>query len=199
MIMRRASHADAAAITTTLHLAFRHGPITRWLCPDEGERERLHPTFMALFVELALADDEVYITPDGLAVAIWSLVEPDTNHGPNHVADRVAQECGPYAPRFRQFDAAMAANHPSHTPHWYLNFLAVRPDHQGTGIGTELLRDRLRYLDAENLPAYLESGTLRSARLYGREGFARHGTIPLPDGGPSLIQMWREPRSPSLS
>jgi ribosomal protein S18 acetylase RimI-like enzyme len=198
MMIMQAGPADAVAVTTTLHLAFLHDPINRWLCPDDGNRERLHPTYMAIFVEQALADDEVYMTPDASGVAIWSRVEPD-DHRPNHTADLVAERCGAYAPRFRQFDAVMAANHPSHTPHWYLGFLAVRPGHQGRGIGTELLRDRLRDLDAQKLPAYLEAGTQRSARLYEREGFTRHGTIPLPDSEIALMQMWREPNSPSLS
>ena len=67
----------------------------------------------------------------------------------------------------------MAKVHP-HEPHHYLAFLAVRPGRQGHGLGTALLRDRLRRLDAAGAPAYLEASEPRSRALYVREGFREH-------------------------
>lgn len=91
------------------------------------------------------------------------------------------------------FDARSSANHPTHAGHYYLPFIAVRPDRHGTGIGTALLRDRLSILDRQRIPSYLEASSERSARLYERLGFTRlERTTDLP-GGPSLYPMWREP------
>ncbi|WP_158884976.1 GNAT family N-acetyltransferase [Amycolatopsis anabasis] len=88
-----------------------------------------------------------------------------------------------------------ADHHPS-TPHWYLASMAVLPHCRGRGIGGALLRHRLRQSDAEGHPTYLEASTTRSAALYARYGFLSTGTpIPLPDHGPRLQPMWREPRS----
>jgi predicted GNAT family N-acyltransferase len=47
--------------------------------------------------------------------------------------------------------------------------------------------------DAEHAPAYLESRS-HNVAYYQRFGFEVTGEMRLPDGGPSLIPMWRQPR-----
>jgi hypothetical protein len=47
--------------------------------------------------------------------------------------------------------------------------------------------------DAEGSPAYLESSTERNRDLYLRHGFEVTRELPLPEGGPTMWLMWREP------
>lgn len=68
-------------------------------------------------------------------------------------------------------------------PHWYLYMIAVSPLARGRGVGSALLRHGLERVDADALPAHLESTTPASRRLYERHGFrqvAELGAAPLP-------------------
>ena len=77
-------------------------------------------------------------------------------------------------------------------PHFYLDFIGVHPEKQGQGYASALLSYTLTKLDAQGLPAYLESSNLRNNPLYQRYGFQIIDEIHLPDG-PTLWSMWREP------
>ena len=68
-------------------------------------------------------------------------------------------------------DAAQCEAHRPTEPHWYLYMVAVAPAARGRGIGGRLLGHGLRRVDAEGLPAHLESTTPGSRRLYERFGF----------------------------
>ena len=70
---------------------------------------------------------------------------------------------------------------------------AIRPCAAG-GFGQALMRSRLDRCDAEHAPAYLESSNPDNVPYYQRFGFEITGEIQVPDGGPSLIPMWRQPR-----
>jgi len=63
------------------------------------------------------------------------------------------------------------AHHPLER-HWYLGLLGVAPDRQGRGVGAALLGAFLARVDADRLPAYLETDRERNVRFYARFGFA---------------------------
>ena len=44
------------------------------------------------------------------------------------------------------------------------------------------------------LHAYHEATTPRNRALYERHGYVHQGEFVLPDGGPPLWRMWRDPR-----
>jgi GNAT superfamily N-acetyltransferase len=76
----------------------------------------------------------------------------------------------------------MDAAHPTYS-HWYLPWLGVDPDRQGMGFGGELLRRCLEIVDADRLPAFLETPNPRTIPFYERHGFrtigaARAGNCP---------------------
>jgi GNAT superfamily N-acetyltransferase len=85
---------------------------------------------------------------------------------------------------FGLFDA-----HRPQDAHYYLQFIGVRPDRQGTGIGSALLRAVLDRCDLEGAPAYLEADE-RSKPLYLKYGFETANELRLPEG-PSVFPMWR--------
>lgn len=61
---------------------------------------------------------------------------------------------------------------------------------RGRQVG-ELMK---KQVDAEHAPAYLESSNPDNIPYYMRFGFEVTGEIKLPDGGPSMIPMWRPAR-----
>jgi predicted N-acetyltransferase YhbS len=62
------------------------------------------------------------------------------------------------------------------------------------GIGMALLRENLELVDAEHLPAYLESTNDGNIGRYEGVGFERFGAFTLPAGGPAVTTMWRYAR-----
>ena len=87
----------------------------------------------------------------------------------------------------------MKKHHPEE-PHWYLAVIGSDPTVRGGGFGQALMRSRLDRVDAEHAPAYLESSNPVNVPYYERFGFEVTGEMVLPNGGPSLIPMWRQPR-----
>ena len=189
----RADETDAGAIITILSTGFQNDPVSRWLFPDDDARERLHPEFFGLFVKMALEDGEIYTTEDRTGTALWFPVTAHHEDQPG-LGELYQPILGAdYAKRIADFDERSTANHPDHEDHFYLPFIAVRPQLSGQGIGTALLRDRLAALDSQGLPTYLEASNRDSARLYERLGYKRLDRTTDMPGGPSLYPMWRNP------
>lgn len=64
----------------------------------------------------------------------------------------------------------MDAAHPAY-PHWYLPWFGVDAALQGRGFGGQLMKSCLHVVDADHLPAYLETPNPRSISFYERHGF----------------------------
>jgi ribosomal protein S18 acetylase RimI-like enzyme len=92
--------------------------------------------------------------------------------------------------------ALVESKHPRQ-PHWYLASLGTAVDQQGKGVGGALMRPVLTHCDAEGIPCYLESSKERNLSFYRRHGFEVVEEVPLPDDGPTLWTMWREPQPPA--
>ncbi len=59
-----------------------------------------------------------------------------------------------------------------HEPHWHIGPIGVRPQLQGRGIGTALLKSFLTTIDEVGSPAFLETDVDRNVELYESVGFA---------------------------
>ncbi len=70
----------------------------------------------------------------------------------------------------------MGQYHP-HEPHWYLAVLGVDVSRQGKGLGSLLMKHTLARVDAERMPAYLESSNPRNIPFYETHGFEVIGRI----------------------
>lgn len=195
--VRRAAADEADAASATLAQAFMMDPISQWIFPDYHHRDSLHPAFFRVFVDLALADGEVFTTDGLTGVMVWFDIDltGDLDDG-GALRDRMNQSIGPeHAKRFAILDELMKVSHPTHASHRYLAFIGVAPPWQSHGVGTALIGHCLAELDVAGLPAYLEASSTRSIPLYTRLGFEPLGpSIDLPDG-PSLFPMWRSPAS----
>ena len=100
-------------------------------------------------------------------------------------------------PRLLALQAAIDRHHPEGRKHAYLWFLGVRPEAQGLGVGSRLLRAASSRLDATGMPAYLETQTERNVALYRRHGFEVVSEFRARHDAPPQWGMWREPRSGS--
>jgi len=78
------------------------------------------------------------------------------------------------------------------TPHWYLAVLGVAPEFQGKGFASRLLKPMLARLDAEKLPAYLETPTEGYVALYRHFGFKLLQEAMMPGSGTKMWVMLRD-------
>lgn len=99
---------------------------------------------------------------------------------------------GVAAPRALSLLAKLEAAHPRE-PHWYLTDMGVEPRKQGMGYGKAVMMHRLKRIDAQGAPAYLETPKLSNVEIYQSWGFRRLREI---EAAPGLVYytMWREPQ-----
>jgi predicted N-acetyltransferase YhbS len=76
--------------------------------------------------------------------------------------------------------------------HWHLDPLAVLPESQGRGIGTQMMNYYCEYIDARDAAGYLETGTMDNVHFYERFGFSVIGEAPIFEVPTRL--MWRSKR-----
>jgi hypothetical protein len=70
--VRKATLADAPRLAQTLTSAFQDDPVIAWVFPDEHRRCRVLPAFMEFRLRnLAFPHDQVWMTADGAAAAVW--------------------------------------------------------------------------------------------------------------------------------
>lgn len=170
--------------------AFASLAVSAWLVPDAGQRRAVVEQDMLIWTTHALKHGLISLTVDETGVAVWfPTAEPVPD--PDDYDERLDAACGPWADRFRTLDRTFAIHHPHGDPHHHLAFLAVRPGHQGEGIGTALLHHHHEMYP--DVAMYLEASSRESRALYLRHGYLDRGRFTLPEDGPPLWSMWRPP------
>ncbi len=193
--IRLAGPTDVDTVTAVLAEAFLDSPVGDWLIPDIDTRRNVYMDYFRIHADHALREGLVDIAVDGRAVAVWFPYLQGLPDPPDY-ARRLADACGMWLHRFRLIDTTFGEHHPD-TPHHYLAFLGVVPASQGLGVGTAMLEHHHKGLDANDVPAYLEATTPASRDLYLRRGYilAANAPLYLPDDGPPVWPMWREPHA----
>lgn len=189
--VRLAARDDASRLAAAMAAAFYDDQVFRWFSPNHGRRRAMLPSFFDVFVEAYLAHGETYADDDGAGGALWAAPDTDPLGAEPVYAERLEEIVGVDAPRMFEIVELFEAHAPRE-PHYHLQFLGVRPERQGAGIGGALMAPILERLDRDGVPAYLEATSDRNRAMYERHGFRAHGAIPLP-GGPTLWRMWRDP------
>jgi GNAT superfamily N-acetyltransferase len=186
---------DVDAVAAASARAFYDDPLQVWALPNDTTRLQQLETMFALQTRVAaLPLDECY-TDDSCSVAcFWA--PPDLWQPPSDVVADLAPLREILADGLTRFVAAMHAMHAVHpeAPHWYLQGLGTDPPRQGEGLASAALEPVLARCDEQGVPAYLESTKERNVAFYERFGWRVTGTIELPDDGPRLWVMWRDPR-----
>jgi GNAT superfamily N-acetyltransferase len=193
---RRASLADCEMLTTIITLAFADDPLwSHALARADGSTEH-HARFWRLLILGALRYSWVWLTTGSEATSVW--IPPGGTEMSEEQEDQLtelANEClGQAADDYFELLTLFDAAHPREEPHYYLSLLGTHPDHRGKGIGMALLEHDLVLIDAEGLPAYLESSNPANNDRYGGVGFEAVGEFAYPGGGPVVTTMWRPAR-----
>jgi GNAT superfamily N-acetyltransferase len=193
--VRKATRADLPRLAEVLAEAFEEDPPMRWFLPDESKRAYQIRRQFTLFLQIVhLRNDATYTTDGVLGGALW--VPPGRYPPPVGAQLRVLPGLiriyGRSFARVAEGVRVMESKHPSER-HFYLDSLGVERTARGKGIGSALMKPVLDRCDTDRVPAYLNAGSARSRDLYLRHGFEVTEEFELPDGGPPLWRMWREP------
>ena len=191
----RATTEDVPVVANVLARAFQDDPVFAWSIPDPDRRRAGLPSVFAAFADLYLPYEETYVTSDRAGTALWAPTSTDPFDSEagevfgNRIAEVLDEED---AQRCLAIGELFAEHHPAQ-PWAYLQLIGVEPEQQRRGLGSQLLTSVLDRCDATGTPAYLEAGTVDNRRLYQRHGFEIIDEITLPDGGPPVWLMWRDP------
>lgn len=188
-----AGAADLDAVVDTIAVAFHRDPVWSWAFPDEEQRPAQFRRWWPLFVESSLPHGWVWKTEHAETVTVWTPPNlPElTAEAEARIPTLLDELLGARAPTVLQALLQFEAAHPHDEPHYYLSFVATHDDHRGRGIGEQLLAQNLTLVDAEHMPAYLESSNPKNLERYGRLGFEPLGEFSMPDNGPPVTTMWR--------
>jgi ribosomal protein S18 acetylase RimI-like enzyme len=182
---------DRQRALDVLVTAFTADPVIRWLYPEASLYLARFPGFLEAFGGRAFAEGTAWRLGEFAAVALWlpPRVEPDGDAIVAFLRATVASEQqADLEALLRQMDEA----HPRF-PHWYLPWFGVDGARQGMGLGKELMTHCLKIVDANHLPAYLETPNPRNITFYQRHGFEVVGESQA-GACPPVVSMLRQAR-----
>jgi GNAT superfamily N-acetyltransferase len=194
---RPARPDDADAMTETIATAFHDDPLWSWAFADEVRRAEHFRMWWRVFVDACFRNDWTWVTERCESVAIWAppgareLSDAEEERLVDLAVDLIG---GDHANAVLQVLMHFEAAHPRDVPHYYLSIVGTHDDHRGHGIGEALLAENLKLVDAQHMPAYLESSNPANLKRYMRLGFEPIGEIAIPDGRPAVMTMWRAER-----
>lgn len=188
--------SDLGAASRLLARAFRENPLNRAVMPGGSERARVRANAAGLRSQLgsALRHGEILAARgDWGLCGVLVAARPGGYPFPSpSLADQLrvllAQGTA-LAGRWSDVFDALHAVHPT-APHFHLSLLGVEPAYAGKRIGSALLRGFLAMVDAERMPAYLETDLARNVGLYERAGFAVVGELVVQG-----VRVWRMGRA----
>lgn len=184
-VIRRAVRGERAGVVETVAAAFAQDP--GWAFILGQEYERLAPHFVAAMFDMRFAGQNVWVTDDLAAVAMWdSPGKSDTAPGRAQSAlARYRAIAGEEASeRLALYHEAVAAVSPEEL-HWYLGVLATHPQRQREGLATAVLTPIVNEADRLGLACCLETSTADNRRFYECRGFTQATEIILPGGPPT--------------
>ena len=193
---RPATPDDVDEVTACLASAFHDDPLWgRWAFPEAAGRAAGLHGLMRFWVIGGIRYPWVRMTDGAEAAAVWLPpgASEMTQEQEAEFEAFVSQALGPRAQELLTLFELFDEHHPKDEPHYYLSLWATHRDHTGRGIGTALIQDNLTRIDAEHMPAYLESTNAANLPRYEALGFERRGDFG-PAGGPVITTMWREAR-----
>lgn len=195
-MVRKVTPEDRKQLTAAMARAFDDDPIANWFAAQDKRRARRIYDFMDVAYRITAPTNELYTTDALQGGAYWS---PPGKWKMGMLQQLMLLPAMIRTSTFRRVPAIMGGlnaiekKHP-HEPHYYLLALGVEPDLQGHGIGTQLMAPVLERCDKERVPAYLESSKERNVPLYERNGFKVTEELVVPNGGPKIWLMWRDPQ-----
>lgn len=192
--MRRAVAPDADAMVRSFCAAFADDPGLAWIWPDREDRLARLPHFFAPIVGGTIANGVAFRSAVGEAVSLWrqpGRITPTAEEMTPFLA-AMAQAFSRGAERSQLMGKVLKAHQPADFDWWYLQFIGVRPEAQGTGLGGSIVRAGLTLAAEACLPVYVEVMNPDNLGYYRHIGFETVTEFDIPENGPHVWGMiWR--------
>jgi ribosomal protein S18 acetylase RimI-like enzyme len=174
------------ALADVFAASFADDPMVRWPLPADDIEAGVRTSFLAFgggFAELGM----LYEAGGGAGVAAWVP--------PGATERMVAMEQGTRATIAAATDDGgeryfalwdWIEEVVPDVPQWYLDLIAVAPEHRGRGVGAALIRWGVERARTDGVPAVLETARPQNVALYEHFGFRVIQEGDAPGGGPHL-------------
>ena len=192
--IRIANQQDIPVISTILADAFKADPVLNWFLKDSTAFVYF---FRSLLESIDKSHKNTYITSQATGTAVWLPPGISTSFSLHRhfllFAFHLLKSGGLTSVKRGLMINRLAEKYHIQEPHYYLYLIGIASNQQGRGIGSELLKTGLNACDEQGIPAYLESSNIKNNPLYERHGFEITQEIQLPNNGPKLWCMLRQP------
>jgi len=190
----RAGPERVEVLVEVLARSFADDPIIRWPFPTDGNHEEQCRELFRILDKPFAETGWLWEAGDGAGAALW--IPPDggerfleIERGTRDAIDAMTNDGGV---RYRAFWDWIEEHLPTE-PHWFLDHLAVAPEHRGEGLGTALVELGVGFARRDEVPAFLETARPGNVGYYERLGFRVVADEHAPGGGPRLWFMRSDP------
>ncbi len=188
---------DLNAAVEVMSQAFYDDPLWQYLLPDEKARRKLLPVFFTPLLTYGIRGGQTFGVGSPVeGVAVWSYPNQNlTLFGLRTLRLFLTPLRRPMLraiPILSRFDVMQKRYAPE--PHFYLNTIGVRPDAQGKGLASKLIRPFLEQADAQGVGTYTETMTPANVGLYEHYGFRIMEQQTIPATSLNLWAFYREPQ-----
>jgi ribosomal protein S18 acetylase RimI-like enzyme len=156
----------------------------------QGKRERVQTAWQFAFTQMP---GQVFLAKDGeeilgvMRVVEWPDCKPSPVASLRFLPAMLVSLRGSVLRGMKH--QSTWAKHDPQEHHWHLDPLAVTPERQGQGIGTQLMNHFCEFVDSRQAAGYLETGTTSNVRFYEKFGFSVAEEVPVNNVNTWL--MWR--------
>jgi GNAT superfamily N-acetyltransferase len=195
--MLRITAQQTQVAVNILTTAFLDDPMWSFILPERASRLQALPPIFELFIKDGIQRGEVLLALQG--VIVWypsNVVVFDDAFGAVHdEITSIAIHFGGIETTERLEKISQQSQRQTPTiSHHEIFWIAVLPEYQGRGVGSQLLKTVLDQADTENITCYVVSSNLCNSTFYQRHGFNQSWPMPI-DSNFSLLGMWRNPVS----
>ena len=181
-------------LVEVLARSFADDPIIRWPFPTDGNHEEQCRELFRILDEPFAETGWLWEAGDAAGVALWIPSDGgerflEIERGTRDAIDAMTLDGGV---RYRAFWDWIEDHLPAE-PHWFLDHLAVAPEHRGEGLGTALVELGVGFARRDEVPAFLETARPGNVGYYERLGFGVVADEHAPGGGPRLWFMRSDP------
>ena len=188
-VIRKLDPSQLEAASNALMMGFSSDPFQRWLMPDPTIYYKNFKKWTINTCKQSFLEEGIYGDKNNYGTAVWFPPGYDidfTNISETFKdipKDRIEEA-------FKMFEE-LGENRLNDA--WYLEYLAVDPSKQGSGLGSLILKESLKVIDELGEAAYLESSNPKNMSLYERFGFRFLKKIQV-GSSPELNTMFRQPK-----
>jgi GNAT superfamily N-acetyltransferase len=190
--VERASSRNKRAMIATMCAAFADDPGLNWIWPERDDRLRRLPDFFGAVIGGTMSNGIALHSGDNShAVSLWrrpGRINPGLIETLRSLP-KMAKAFQSGRERAALMSKTLKPNQPSDYPWWYLQFIGVHPNAQGSGLGGASVRAGLELARSAGMPTYVEVMNPDNVAFYLNVGFRIIGEFDIPDAGPHVWSM----------